>query len=1586
MRKASIFILFLLLACSKDAAVPEEPAVTKFTLVVTASEGGGVDISGGSYNQNTNVSITATPAEGYVFSGWTGNASGSTNPLTVSMTGNKDITATFSRNQYALTVGVVGQGSVDQELVSSAKSKTDYDSGSTVRLSATPETGWLFYKWEGLTISGSTEEDEVNSTNPVDVAISQSVNTTATFEQIITETDNPTSAVGKWKIRKKKVASKANKTALVDCDITEIIFRTDGSFSIITSTTTITGQFVFDGNTTINLTQSQSPFGTITNLVLTNSFISFSIDLVSGCDDDLDGDRDDDYDPNTDPNLAKIFLASNGVTIKCPNAEVGYTEEVNGKVYEVVDNGSLRAKAFNDEDVTCVCTSKVTDMRIMFFQKSNFNQDIGNWDTSSVTNMGSMFESAKSFNQPIGNWDTSSVTDMTGMFHTAEAFNQPIGNWDTSNVTKMSVMFYENMSFNQDIGNWDTSNVTNLYGMFIRATFNQPIGDWDTSNVTNMAAMFLETPFNQDIGSWDTSSVTDMRRMFYVVTSFNQDIGSWDTSNVTNMREMFQGTAFNQNIGAWDTSNVTDMSGMFMETPFNQNIGSWDTSNVTTMESMFWGASVFNQPIGYWDTSNVTNMRAMFNQNPDLTPPNGYYKAFNQDISNWDTSKVTDMWYMFMRASEFNQDISCWDVSSVTDMTGMLSLTSLDQDLSGWCVSKITTQPLYTDSWGNGAITGARLPVWGTCPDNSDCTNNSSGDDTDNTENCATLTLTSGSQYQTVTLSAAIENIVVQFDGDGCSGANSFSASTSGLPSGVNWQFSNAEFTISGTAQTTGTFDYTLIVSSASNSATFNGSIAVVNNSDNSDTTAPSITLTGEATINLSVGDTFTDPGVTASDDVDGDITSSITTSGSVDTSTAGTYVIVYSVSDTAGNSSSIDRTVIVGNPGRTYVPDNVFEQNLIDQGYDDILDDYVQTSNIEDLTTLVVEGKYISGNIRIISDATGIEDFISLQNLRFSNGNMESLDVSNLSNLTSLSLIQWNQNFYVKVNQSQFDNIPSGWENNAYQETVYCTECDNIQYEPDWFAVPDKNFEYLFQRAEYDGPLNRNPGDIYDGKVYIKNSPENFPIIQNYIKPKEVKSIYINYISRTGDTEIIDFTGIEKFTNLESLKILRSGPSYEFNTPNYNFSENSKLKRIIIGEQKSRCNDGDLGNIFSRPFSYENPNPEVCVATNDWEMGVVSVYMSESEWEAATNNYSGLPYVNTSIYPASNLDLSKNTELEEVVINGLNISSINISNSRKLTKLLLAFNAIESLSINELDNPVLEELAIISNPLLNLNLRGSFGLTLNRTQLQFLDLSQTTMEVLNNVYNPNLSLIKRNPNICQFKVYGKVEAYNGNGQGAYPLLELNSSFYWECTPNGSPQSESKRLQSYKLNDNQNLIVLTDTDNKTYLPDDIFEQSLIDMGYDNVLDNYVFNEAVEKITSYSIGDDVNYSFGAGTNAPGADAYKIKDLTGIEAFKSLYWDLSIMNQALETIDISSLTKLERLNLNGNLLTSLDISKNINLYGNQTKAQNNGVRNQDNSFTNSLNCVKVDENWYDINQSNLSSSFNGATITFEDCPSD
>jgi GEVED domain/Subtilase family/Bacterial surface protein, Ig-like domain/MAM domain, meprin/A5/mu/Secretion system C-terminal sorting domain/Fibronectin type III domain len=83
------------------------------------------------------------------------------------------------------------------------------------------------------------------------------------------------------------------------------------------------------------------------------------------------------------------------------------------------------------------------------------------------------------------------------------------------------------------------------------------------------------------------------------------------------------------------------------------------------------------------------------------------------------------------------------------------------------------------------------------------------------------------------------------------------------------------------------------------------------------DTTAPVITLVGASTINLNVGDTYTEQGATATDDVDGDITANIVIGGdTVNTNVAGTYVVTYDVSDAAGNAATqVTRTVNVTTP-----------------------------------------------------------------------------------------------------------------------------------------------------------------------------------------------------------------------------------------------------------------------------------------------------------------------------------------------------------------------------------------------------------------------------------------------------------------------------------------------------------------------------------------------------------------------------------------------------------------------------------------------------------------------------------------------
>ena len=55
-----------------------------------------------------------------------------------------------------------------------------------------------------------------------------------------------------------------------------------------------------------------------------------------------------------------IYLDSNGITIKCPNAAIGYTGVINGVTYTVVDNTTIRTEIANSN---CnLCTTLVTNM------------------------------------------------------------------------------------------------------------------------------------------------------------------------------------------------------------------------------------------------------------------------------------------------------------------------------------------------------------------------------------------------------------------------------------------------------------------------------------------------------------------------------------------------------------------------------------------------------------------------------------------------------------------------------------------------------------------------------------------------------------------------------------------------------------------------------------------------------------------------------------------------------------------------------------------------------------------------------------------------------------------------------------------------------------------------------------------------------------------------------------------------------------------------------------------------------------------------------------------------------------------------
>ncbi len=124
-----------------------------YTLTVNVTGSGSVSKAPdqAQYGSGAVVQLTAVPAAGWVFSGWSGDLTGSTNPASITMSANRTVTATFVQQTYTLTVNVTGGGSVTK-----APDQAQYGSGAVVQLTAVAAAGWVFSGWSG-SLTGERE-------------------------------------------------------------------------------------------------------------------------------------------------------------------------------------------------------------------------------------------------------------------------------------------------------------------------------------------------------------------------------------------------------------------------------------------------------------------------------------------------------------------------------------------------------------------------------------------------------------------------------------------------------------------------------------------------------------------------------------------------------------------------------------------------------------------------------------------------------------------------------------------------------------------------------------------------------------------------------------------------------------------------------------------------------------------------------------------------------------------------------------------------------------------------------------------------------------------------------------------------------------------------------------------------------------------------------------------------------------------------------------------------------------------------------------------------------------------------------------
>ena len=607
----------------------------------------------------------------------------------------------------------------------------------------------------------------------------------------------------------------------------------------------------------------------------------------------------------------------------------------------------------------------------------------------------------------------------------------------------------------------------------------------------------------------------------------------------------------------------------------------------------------------------------------------------------------------------------------------------------------------------------------------------------------------------------------------------------------------------------------------------------------------------------------------------------------------------------------------------RTYVPDDAFEQALIDLGYDDVLDDYVLTANINTITELDIS-QIERGGLNL----TGIEDFIALEVLNCrSNSSVTNMNLNPLVHLEELNVLAC----WVAIDTS-----------NNPELRILITGNPSFIGGPSLDLSNNPKLEVLLAGTEVD--LSNNPllkrlsfTEFAISQLDVSNNPEleylNLGLDNFYLETIDLSNNPNLIELNLGETSIksLDLSNNPRLervygsvkTNLEYLN-LKSGSNQVLVEVTVNVSDCVQVDDVAYAEAQENWNVGV--DRFSEDCSA--PSPLTYVPDDNFEQALIDLgrddvlddyvatfsilaiddlYLNDTTISDLTGiedfvNLKELFLIDT---PISQLDIRNLSDLEHLEIENTELTNVstnentslnwvrldgdiefNLSNNRGLLYLTLENIAVRDLDftlypdlryLNINSNETITRLNLSQNTLIrHLELRGN-------PSLQYLNLkngNNTSLDYFQMHFNESVTCIE----------VDDVNYANNNGRF---IIDSQAVFSEDCNDNGGA---------------------------TYVPDDNFEQALIDLGYDNELDDYVLTSNINTITELNIDEISRGSL---------------DLTGIQDFVALRVLNCSSNAPIYggsttpfTLNTSQMLQLEELYVYDSYLT-IDTSNNPEL---------------------------------------------------------